>query len=144
MSMSSLDDAANYRLVRSWVRSVSSNTGRKYINNIKQFCAFSKLNPEELVSLAQTDKMSAKEKLVDFYQECVRKGYASNTSRNSFMAVRSFLNYNEIRFGRFAIAVHADSQYESRRIFTRDEVFRILFGVRSPSDNALISFVLHR
>jgi integrase len=86
--------------------------------------------------------MAVKEKIVDYYRYYVEKGYSSNTCRNAPMAIRSFLSYNEIRFGKFPFSMHVDTEYESRRIFTRQEVFRMLVGARTPRDKALISFVL--
>ncbi len=86
--------------------------------------------------------MAVKEKIVEYYRDYVEKGYSSNTCRNAPMAIRSFLSYNEIRFGKFPFSMHGDSEYESRRIFTRQEVFRMLVGARTPRDKALISFVL--
>jgi integrase len=86
--------------------------------------------------------MGVKEKIGEYYQEYVRKGYASNTCRNAPMAIRSFLSYNEIRFGRFPFSMHCETEYESNRIFTRQEVFRMLVGARTPRDKAIISFVV--
>jgi integrase len=86
--------------------------------------------------------MAVKEKIGEYHQEYVRKGYASNTCRNAPMAIRSFLSYNEIRFGRFPFSMHAEPEYESNRIFTRQEVFRMLVGARTPRDKAIISFVV--
>lgn len=107
-----------------------------------KFCSFSNLTPTQLISLAQRDKMSAKEKIMEYYQEYVRRGYASNTCRNAPMAIRAFLSYNEIHFGRFPFGAHVESEHESRRIFTRQEVFGMLVGARTPRDKALISFTL--
>jgi integrase len=86
--------------------------------------------------------MAVKEKIVEYYRQYVAKGYSSNTCRNAPMAIRSFLGYNEIRFGKFPFSTHVDTEYESRRIFARQEVFRMLVGARTPRDKALISFVL--
>src|SRR5712692_1167694 len=141
MSVSGLVNATDYRLVGSWLRGVTPATSRRYLYYINEFCAFSKLSPSQLVSLAHRDKMGVKEKIGEYYQEYVRKGYASNTCRNAPMAIRSFLSYNEIRFGKFPFSMHVDTEYESRRIFTRQEVFRMLVGARTPRDKALLSFV---
>jgi integrase len=86
--------------------------------------------------------MAAKEKIVEYYRHYVGKGYSSNTCRNAPMAIRSFLSYNEIRFGKFPFSMHVDTEYETHRIFTRQEVFRMLVGARTPRDKALLSFVL--
>jgi integrase len=40
------------------------------------------------------------------------------------------------------MVVRSDSQYEGRRIFTRQEVFKMLVGARTPRDKALLSFLL--
>src|SRR5260370_12330333 len=132
----------DYRLVGSWLRGVMPGTSRRYLYYINEFCAFSKLSPNQLVSLAQRDKMAVKEKIGEYHQKYVRKGYASNTCRNAPMAIRSFLSYNEIRFGKFPFSMHCETEYESSRIFTRQEVFRMLVGARTPRDKAIISFVV--
>lgn len=121
---------------------VGEKTARRYRMYIREFSVFSKLSPRQLISLAISDKIAAKEKLVEFYQYYVQRGYAPNTCRNAFLSVRSFLNYNEIRFGRFPFTYHTDPIYETRRIFTRAEVFRMLLGARTPRDKALISFII--
>ena len=122
--------------------SVTENTKKRYRYYLGEFCAFSKISPRELLLLAKSDKMGAKKKLGEFYEEYVRKGYAPNTCRNVAMTIRSFLHYNELDFGKFPLGVRYDSQYESRRIFGRQEVFRMLVGARNPRHRALISFVL--
>src|SRR2546422_10416427 len=100
MSLSNLDNPMDYPAVRSWLNSVNTLTGRRYYYYLKGFCSFSKLSPRQLVSLAQRDKIAIKERLAEFYQELVRRAYASNTRHNQVIAVRSFLSYNEIRFGK--------------------------------------------
>src|SRR5260370_13203405 len=140
--MSLLDNTADNRIANSWLCGVTPATSRRYAYYIKEFCAFSKLSPNQLVSLAQRDKMAVKEKIGEYYQDYVRKGYASNTCRNAPMAIRSFLSYNEIRFGKFPFSLHCETEYESNRIFTRQEVFRMLVGARTPRDKAIISFVV--
>ena len=140
--MCKLDNPVDYPAVRSWLSSVNSLTGRRYYYYLKGFCSFSKLNPAQLVSLAQRDKIAVKEKMAEFYRDLVQRAYASNTRHNQVTAVRSFLSYNEIRFGKLPINTRGDTEYESNRIFTRQEVFRMLIGARSPRDKAIISFVL--
>jgi hypothetical protein len=58
------------------------------------------------------------------------------------LAIRSLLSYNEIKFGRFPINLHSDPAYESNRIFTRQEVFGMLVGAKTPGDTAIISFIV--
>src|SRR5260370_21543862 len=140
--MSLLDNTADNRIANSWLCGVTPATSRRYAYYIKEFCSFSKLSPRQLVSLAQKDKMSVKEKIVEYYRYYVEKGYSSNTCRNAPMAIRSFLSYNEIRFGKFPFSMHCETEYESGRIFTRQEVFRMLVGARTPRDKAIISFVV--
>ena len=125
-----------------WLRSVTTRSKRQYGYYLKKFCDFSNLSPVELLTLAQSDKMKAKAEMMDFYNEYVRRGYGLNTSRNALETVRSFLGYNEITFGRLPFVVNATAQFESRRIFTHSEVFRMLVGARTPRNRALISFVL--
>jgi len=137
-----LSNPMDYPVVKNWVASVNILTGRRYFYYLKGFCSFAKLNPTQLVSLAQRDKIALKEKLTEFYQELVRRAYASNTRHNQVTAVRSFLSYNEIRFGKLRINIRGDTEYESNRIFTRQEIFRMLIGARSPREKALISFVI--
>jgi integrase len=108
---------------------------------MKRFCDFSKLSPRQLLYLAKKDKVAAKERLIAFYQQHVEKGYAKTTCRNAIFAIRSFLSYNEIMFGKFPKIRKDETQYETNRIFTRPEVFRMLVGARTPRDKAIISFV---
>ena len=137
-----MDNSIDDPVVTSWLRFGGKATYLRYRDCIRQFCSFEKLTPSQLVSLAQTDKMAMKEKIVEFYQEYVRRGYAPNTCRNAMSGIRSFLSYNEIKFAKFPISIRSDSQYESRRIFAPSEVFRMLFGARTPRDKALISFLV--
>jgi integrase len=109
---------------------------------MREFCEFSKVDPDQLVLLAEKDKRNVRIKLVEFHQDYVRKKYASNTACNAYMAIRSFLSHNEILFGRFPPGFRGQTQYESRRVFSRSEVVRMLRGARSPRDKALVSFVV--
>ncbi len=113
-----------------------------YLRYIKEFCEFSKLDPDQLVSLAETDRRSVRVKIAEFHQDYDRKGYSSNTSHNAYMAIRSFFNHNEIRFGRFAPGFRGATEYESQRIFERSELFRTLLGAGTPRDKAIVSFVV--
>jgi integrase len=140
--MSGFDNPADYKLVSTWLGTVAPGTGLRYRHYMEKFCAFSKLTPRQLLSLAHRNKMAAKQTIVDFYQGYVGKQYALNTCRSAPMAIRSFLSYNEIKFGRFPFGTKVDAEYESRRIFTRQEVFRLLVGARTPRDKALISFIV--
>ena len=128
--------------VGGWLRSVTPGTSERFRHYLEKFCDFSRLSPSELLTLAQSDKVKTKEKLVEFYGDYVQKGYALNTSRNAIATISSFLSYNEITFGRFLLIRHGAAQYESRRIFTYSEVFRMLVGARTPRNRAIISFVL--
>jgi integrase len=112
-----------------------------YLHYIKEFCKFSKLDPNQLVSLAGTDKPDLRLKIAEFHQDYRRRGYSSNTAHNAYMSIRSFFCYNDIRFGRFAPGFRGETQYESQRIFERSEVFRMLLGARTPRDKAIVSFV---
>jgi integrase len=140
--VSKVDNPTDSPAVSSWLRGVATGTGQKYRHYINKFFAFSKLSPGQLLSLAQRDKVAAKEKIVEFYREYVGNGYATNTCCNALVSIRSFLSYNEIRFGRFPVNLRNETQYESRRIFTRPEIFRMLVGAGTPRDKALISFVV--
>ncbi len=62
----------DYPAVSGWLRGVTENTNRRYRYYIQEFCSLSKLGPRQLVSLAHRDKMTAKEKMVEFYREYVR------------------------------------------------------------------------
>jgi integrase len=131
-----------FKVVRNWLVGYTPSTLQCYTRYFREFCEFSQLDPDQLISLAETDKRSVRAKLAEFHQEYVRKGYSSNTSHNAYMAIRSFFNHSEIRFGRFAPGFRGETQYESQRIFDRSEVFRMLFGARSSRDKALISFLV--
>jgi integrase len=142
MSLPNINHLTDFPEIKGWLRSVAPLTGKRYLYYLKGFCSFSRLSPRQLLSLAQNDKMRVKERIADFHRENVGKGYALHTCRNSVIAIRAFLSYNEVRFGKLPISLRADTEYESNRIFTRQEVFRMLVGARSPRDKAIISFVV--
>lgn len=141
VSVSKPDNFTSDPRISAWLRSLSPRSRRAYGYYFNKFCDFSKLSPLNLLALAQSDKMKAKETLLEFYDEYIRKGYTLNTSRNALVTIKSFLCYNEIKFARFPRIGNAP-QYESKRIFTHSEVFRMLVGARTPRNRALISFVL--
>src|SRR2546425_3175388 len=109
MLVSKLDDFTDHPLVSRWLRNGGKVTYLRYSDYIKQFCSFTKLNPKQIISLAQGDKVSLKEKIVEFYQELVQRGYAPNTCRSTITGIRSFLSYNEIRFEKFPIIIKSDT-----------------------------------
>jgi integrase len=137
-----LFNAKKFKVVRNWLVGYTPSTLQCYTRYFREFCEFSQLDPDQLISLAETDKRSVRAKLAEFHQDYARRGYSSNTSHNAYMAIRSFFCHNEIRFGRFPPGLRGETQYESTRIFSRSEIFGLLVGARTPRDKAIISFLV--
>src|SRR5207245_8025368 len=95
------DIAEEYQSVRRWFLNLNKRSAVNYRVYMRKFIHYSQLNPDQFLSLAQRDPVAAHSKMKEFWHH-VRdmEGLSSKTRAHYYMALRSFLHWNDVRVGK--------------------------------------------
>jgi integrase len=139
-----LDDDPDFRRWYHNLARGSEITAKETARVLYRFLKSHDMTPSSLVILARNDRRQIEDILSDWVTRLHRKNYSPNYIGNYLTAVRSWLNYNEIRLVRkIKIANrNATPTIEDERVPTRDELRAILnyAGERGRCSIALMSF----
>ncbi len=119
-------------------------TAKETARVLYRFLKMHDMTPTGLVELAKTDRRRVEDLLSDFISTLHRKGHSPAYMANYLSAVKSWLNYNEIRLVR-RIKIGNRSKtptIDDERVPTRDELRQILnyAGSRGRCSIALMAF----
>ena len=122
----------------------SEGTARERARILYRFLKLQGLSCGELVKLAKEDRKKVEDMLCDFVAKLQRDGKSPGYIENYLKAVRSWLDYNEVRLVR-RIKIgnrNATPTIESERVPTKEELRTILYyaGERAKCSIALMAF----
>ena len=139
-----LEENPNFRRWYENLARGSEGTARERARVLYRFLRFHDLTPDGLVELAMGDRRGVEDTLSDFVARLHREGKSPGYMENYLKAVRSWLEYNEIRLVR-RIKIgnrSATPSIEDERVPTGQELRTILCyaGERARCSVALIAF----
>jgi len=139
-----LEENPNFRRWYENLARGSEGTARERARVLYRFLRFHDLTPDGLVELAMGDRRGVEDTLSDFVAGLHREGKSPGYIENYLKAVRSWLEYNEIRLVR-RIKIgnrSATPSIEDERVPTGQELRTILCyaGERARCSVALIAF----
>jgi integrase len=109
---------------------------------MRKFIHYSQLNPDQFLNLAKRDPAAAHTKMKEFWHR-VRdmEGLSSKTRAHHYMALRSFLRWNDVNVGRMPRPFIGKVQYESYHVLETSEVSKMIDHAKNVRDQAIVSFL---
>lgn len=108
----------------------------------KKYRAWSGETPESLV-LKGKDIEWLDDHLKSWYEKLRRQGLSLNSRKIGYNTVRSFLSWNHTTMPRSPREISASVTYESDRIYTKEEIQKLLALAENTRDEALLLAISH-
>ncbi len=134
-------ELANYKPVKNWLLGMREGTCEAYLGYFRQFCDFTGRNPDELIAWGERKRREVHTKAKEFYLKFEAEGYSAHTCKSAYSTIRSFFSLNDIRLGRGPRGFNAFNEYESKRIFDPQLMFKLIVAAKTIRDKAVISFL---
>ncbi len=135
------EDINRYPTVQSWLRNVTGTSAKVYVRYFREFCEFSKLSPDDIVTIAKTDQRRIHDLAQQFFEHLARQNLSSWTCTVAYSAVRSFCKWNDVKLGAMPKKFAGHVQYESDRILRPQEVAKMIDMAPSVRNKAVVSFL---
>lgn len=133
--------------IERWLNSVSEGSRRTYTCYLLKFLRWTGYNQYELLAKAKADVVWADELVKKYYWTLKEDGSSSNSRSLAYYSIRSFFTWNHLRLGRTPRAFVGRVTYESGRVYTQEEMSRIVdasMGFRNKAVSAVIALSAQR
>lgn len=128
-----------YAAVKRWLSNLpKESTRRVYTYALRQFIDFSGMNPDEIVALGMKRPEDLHDYMKAYYSSMP---LASTTRMLRYQSLRSFCKANRIRLEAKPRTFKSVVEYESRRIFSQEQVTTLVDSAKRFRDKALITFL---
>jgi integrase/recombinase XerD len=125
--------------VARWFANVpGARTRETYSYALRKFVKFAGMSPDELVRLGRRSAEEAHDLVKMFYNSLE---LASKTKMTVYQAIRSFYASNHVSLGRKPRTFRAVVEYEPGRLYSQDEVAKLVDAADNARDKALITFL---
>ena len=137
-------DLEGYDEVRKWITQVKESSKPPYFSGMRAYIEFTGLNPEQLIDEAEEDRKKPRrergkleQRLAEFHQHLLKKGYSKSLASLYVTAMRSF--YRRNGFPIMTKAPKASAKKENRkRALTPADVKKLVDHAPTLRDRAII------
>jgi len=130
---------AGERSVERWLANLPNlGTRRVYLPELKRFADFTGRSPDDLVDLGRTNSEEAHDLLKMLYNSLT---LASKTKMRIYQTIRSFYRANGVVLGKKPRTYRSVVEYESRKLYSQEEVAWLVDVAVNARDKALITFL---
>jgi len=134
--MQTLNDQKSVRI---WFANLPNiGTQRTYLYPLKKYVKFTGMKPDELVVSGRKNPEKTHDLAKMFYNNL---DLASTTKMLCYQTIRSFYRANHISLSRKPATFRAVVEYESRRLYTQQEVTQLVDIAGAFRDKAIIAFL---
>ncbi len=125
--------------VQKWLANIPNhNTRKHYLYSLKKYTNQTQQTPDQLIETGKQDPETAHDQLKTFYNTIQ---LSQGTKMSIYQANRSFYVANRVHLGKKPRTYRMTVEYESRKLYTQNQVAQLVDAADNPRDKALVTFL---